>query len=256
MQNKDYEREVIKFFKRLSMPIQKVPESSEKTPDFLIEGNERVLIELKVKFDSKELHQEQKETLDSGGVYQHSELTGYTGKIAKIISEGNSQLKKQKDTTNSQFCFLFIIASGVTASSQVKQMISTLYGCMPIVDLTGKSTQAKNCYYFTESQFFRFKDSLDGVFIVNVDENVVDFILNDKSINYESLMQSEFLDKCRKYTAVLDPVELEANGHIYIADCELNRKNTQDVENYVFKKYGIEKGNCHIFENTVLQSSY
>ncbi|WP_134771077.1 hypothetical protein [Vibrio splendidus] len=255
MKNENYEKEVIQYFERLSMPIRKIPESSEKTPDFLIESDERVLIELKAKFDLKELHLKQKDTLDTGKVFQHGELTGYTGKVAKIISEGNSQLKKQKDATNSQFCFLFLIASGVTASSQVKQFISTFYGCMPIVDFDSKSSQAKNCYYFTESQFFRFKDSLDGAFIVNLYTGEVQFVLNDKSTNYSSLKQSKFLEKCRRHIPVIDPIELEAQGHVYIADCELNRRNMQDVQKYVFEKYGIKKGMCHNFENTVFQAS-
>lgn len=255
MKNENYEKEVIEFFERLSMSIKKIPESSEKTPDFLIDSFERVLIELKAKFDSKELQLEQKQALDKGDVFQHGELTGYTGKIAKIISEGNSQLKRQKDATESQFCFLFIIASGVTASTQVKQFISTFYGCMPIIDFASKSYQAKNCYYFTESQFFRFRNSLDGAFIVNVDSGQTQFILNDQSINYSLLKRSKFLEQCGRHIPVIDPIEMEAQGHIYIADCEINRNQMQDIKSYVFEKYGIKKGMCHNFENVVFQAN-
>ncbi len=255
MKNENYEEDVIRYLERFSFKVTKIPESSIKTPDFLIEGEENVLIELKTKFDSKELHAKQSKTLKADDIFQHGELTGYTGKIAKVISAGKDQLKAQKQTTQSQFCFLFLIANGVTSSSQIKQFISTLYGCMPIIDLECKTGRAKNCFYFTESQFFRCKDILDGAFLVNLANGEAQLALNDQSNNYSSLKQSKFFEKCSPHIPVIDPIGQEEQGYIYIADCKLNRRDSDEVKKYVFDKYNISKGMLHNFKNVVFQSN-
>lgn len=254
MDNINYENKVIEYFRNLSFSIEKIPESNEKTPDFLISGTERILIEQKTKFDDRELYEEQEDVLNSGEVFQHGELTGYTSKIAKIIGEGNSQLKKQKKSTNSDFCFLFIITSGVNASTQVKQFSSTFYGIMPIVDFDDSSRIAKNCYYFTESQFFRCRETLDGAFLVNSYNGQLKLLINDKSSNYERLKKSKFLAQFEANVPCVDPIELEANGKAYVADCQIDRRKLDEVKQYVFKKYGIKRGVCHNFENTVFQA--
>ncbi|EGQ8028932.1 hypothetical protein ACWOKN_004326 [Vibrio vulnificus] len=254
MKIKDYENEVLEYFQKLSFSIEKIPESNEKTPDFLISGSEKILIELKAKFDAKELRDEQENVLTSGEVFQHGELTGYTNKVAKVISDGKSQLKKQKRATESDFCFLFIVASGVNASTQVKQFHSTFYGIMPIVDFADNSNIAKNCYYFTESQFFRCRDTLDGAFLVNSYSGQLKILINDKSLNYEKLKKSKFWRQFAANVPYIDPVELESKGSAYIADCLIERKEADKVQQYVFDKYGIQRGMCHNFENIVFQA--
>ncbi|USD53706.1 hypothetical protein [Vibrio sp. SCSIO 43155] len=254
MDNINYENRVIDYFQNLSFAIEKIPESNEETPDFLISGTERILIEQKTKFDDIELYEEQKNALDSGEVFQHGELTGYTSKIAKIIGKGNRQLKKQKTSTNSDFCFLFIITSGVNTSTQVKQFSSTFYGIMPIVDFDDGSRVAKNCYYFTESQFFRFRETLDGAFLVNSYNGQLKLLINDQSSNYARLKKSKFLAQFEANVPCIDPIELEAKGKAYVADCQINRREVDKIEQYVFKKYNIKRGICHNFENTVFQT--
>ena len=122
---------------------------------------------------------------------------------------------------------------------------------MPIVDFDDSSRIAKNCYYFTESQFFCCRETLDGAFLVNNYNGQLKLLINDKSSNYERLKKSKFLAQFEANVPCVDPIELEVNGKAYVADCQIDRRKLDEVEQYVFKKYGIKRGMCHNFENTV-----
>tara|TARA_B100000700_G_scaffold226688_1_gene250193 strand:- start:974 stop:1216 length:243 start_codon:yes stop_codon:yes gene_type:complete len=76
---------------------------TKKTPDFLIEQEEIVLIELKEKSDDQALHQREQKELAEGSVFEHVGTTGYRNRISGVIGNGIKQLKAQKENTKSDF---------------------------------------------------------------------------------------------------------------------------------------------------------
>ena len=57
----------MEFFSKYGFSIEKIPTSNEESPEFLvIDGNCKILVELKTKFDDKELLASQKAVLKKG----------------------------------------------------------------------------------------------------------------------------------------------------------------------------------------------
>ena len=234
------ENDVIEYLKKFSVEAQKIKESNEKTPDFLIEQEEVILIELKEKSDEEALHQAQEKELAKGDVFEHLNTTGYKNRISGVIGHGIKQLKAQKERTKSDFCLLFIIANGVAQGNQSEQIISTLYGRKHVIDLESKTSDASSCYYAYHSEFFKYRDVIDGVFLIT-SKNVV-LLINDKSPNYTAFKASKFIAKFVGKIGFFDLVEQEVAGKIMVADCDIPRSNQKAVEQYIFEKYSINKG--------------
>ncbi|GAB2190542.1 hypothetical protein MAH1_21500 [Sessilibacter sp. MAH1] len=56
----ELELKVIEYLSRFSIVAEKIHESNNKTPDFLINQEEKILIELKEKIDQDELYEKKK----------------------------------------------------------------------------------------------------------------------------------------------------------------------------------------------------
>lgn len=254
MPSSEIENMVVDYLLKFDVVANKIKESNEKTPDFIVHGNENVLIELKEKFDADEVHKEKLSTLEQGGIYQRTHTTGFWKTISNVIAKGIEQLKAQKKNTKSKYCFLFIVTSGVNPSTQVKQFESTFYGRKSIINLDSNSNQAVWCYYFFYSLFSKHKNVIDGAFVINGSNGQPRMLINDQSPQYEDLKKSDFLSKFKEKIGIIDPKELEASNQIFIADTAIPRKNESAVKKYVFDKYGISKGIVVDFPQTVFQA--
>ncbi|WP_028863989.1 hypothetical protein [Psychromonas aquimarina] len=246
------ENDVIEYFKKFSVEAQKIKESDEKTPDFLIQQEETILIELKEKSDEEALHKAQEEELANGEVFEHINTTGYRNRISGVIGHGIKQLKAQKENTNSDYCLLFIIANGVAQGNQSEQIISTLYGRKHVIDYDAQTSEASSCYYAYHSEFFKHKDVIDGVFLIT-SKNVV-LLVNDKSPNYADFKVSQFISKFVDKIGIFDLVELEATSSIMVADCNIPRSDQEAVKRYVFEKYSIDRGMMLDFPHFTFQA--
>ena len=243
---------VVKYLENFSVIATKIPESNEKTPDFLIEQEESVLIELKEKTDSEEKHEEQKEAFAQNNVYEHIATTGHNNRISGVITGGMKQLKNRKSKHNCDFCLLFLVTNGVAQGSQAEQIQATLYGKKNVIDFDSQSSVATSCYYAYFSDFFRYKDTLDGAFLASKGRLIL--LLNDQSPNFERFKNSNFIKKFQDKISIIDPVELEKDNHIYIADFDVDRKNEALMTSLVFEKYNIKKGLLIDFPNYTHQA--
>jgi hypothetical protein len=243
---------VIEYLKQFSVIAEKIDESSEKTPDFIVNQEERVLIELKEKIDQKEIQNRKEEKLERGEIFEYSNTMGYKNRLAGVISCGIEQLKYQKLKTDSQYCLLFIVANGVAPTNQLEQISSTLYGKKSVIDFDSKSSHAKTCYYAYHSEFYKQKETINGAFIAV--RNKVFLLINDQSPSYSQFKNSKFLSKFINQVHITDPIEEEKLGHAFIADCSIGRSNQDEVKNYVFEKYRINRGLLIDFPQIIVQS--
>ncbi len=109
----NFEHYVIEFFKEAGVEATKIPESDEKTPDFQLVDEVCILVEVKEKTDSAETISKREKTLRTSDVYENIQDTGYRNRLSGIIKHAAQQLRSQKNQTNSEFCFLFLIMNGV-----------------------------------------------------------------------------------------------------------------------------------------------
>jgi hypothetical protein len=112
-----------------------------------------------------------------------------------------------------------------------------LYGLRDIADMSDEKSNLKECYYFSFSDFFRHKMGLDGA-ILTMDSQL-QVCVNDCSPNVEKFRCSALVQTFRG--GVVDPMDLERQGHAYIADCDHDRRDRNKVISYLQKKYGKKR---------------
>lgn len=246
MKAEDY---VVTFFEAANLVAKKIPETNEKTPDFLISDEVNILVELKEKVDSDELVNRREDNFKNDEVFKHTQVLSYRNRLSGIIKSAAKQLKTQKEKTDSKFCFIFILANGMTPRAQIAQFSTTLYGKMHVLD-TKNINNSKECYYFTDSEFFRHNDIIDGAFLVS--NGYLELLINDKSPRYKSVISSEFISRFNGY--IYDPLKLEEQGKIFYADTDLPRNDKESIQDYIVNKYNIERGISFNFPHYSFQS--
>jgi hypothetical protein len=234
----DFEAYAIDFFKAANLEASKIPESSDKTPDFIIFDDVNILVEVKEKQDDKKIEAKRNDAFEKNEIFEHVQGLGYKNRLSGIIGDGAKQLKAQKENTNSEFCFMFIVMTGVSPSAQISQFADTLYGKKHVLDAGVTGSTPKECYYFTHSEFFKHADVIDGVFLVK--SGYLDLLINDQSPRYDKVINSTFVNRFQGY--ITDPVKLECEGKILCVKSDIPRNNEEFVKKFVFDEYGIEKG--------------
>jgi len=95
----------------------------------------------------------------------------------------------------------------------------------------------KDCYYFDYSDFYRYKDDLDGAILSK--NEVMLLVLNNHSPKYEKFLASDFVKRFGS-EFIIDPPEREKEGKIWIADCEIPRKEENQILGYLKEKYLLD----------------
>jgi hypothetical protein len=229
MNPEDYIQSVLNT---LGYTAQKIQESSkDKSPDFFVSGDGfTYLIELKTKLSDAEKKLRRDEILQKGEIASESESTGRRNRLSGVLRIASKQLSEYKGQPV-RFRLVWMPAQGNHPDIQMLQFEATLYGKMDIIDMTQNGFLS--CYYFTHSDFYTFRDSIDGAIISTGRE--AKFCLNTYSANYQLLRDSPLFNKFRP--GVLDPLELEKEGFAFIADCGIERGNENAMISYLCSKY-------------------
>ena len=92
------------------------------------------------------------------------------------------------------------------------------------------------CYFFRNSDFHRYRSTIDAAVAARIAGNTVTFklCLNPLSPNYEELKVSPFASR---FKVVEDPIQAETDGDAYVVDGEIDRGDIQGVLKYLQEKY-------------------
>ncbi|MEI8173695.1 MAG: hypothetical protein WCH07_09465 [Deltaproteobacteria bacterium] len=224
--------DIIKF--QLGLKVEKIIESTEKSPDFLIQcGEYKYLIELKSKFTKKEFLKYRDEELLSGKIFEESNPAGRKIPISRVVESACKQLKKSR--TKADFKLVWLYAKGHHPDFQIDDFESTLYGREYIADW-GDNKPLIYCYYFGNSDFYFHRYILDGAIVS--DDQEMKLCLNTLSPRYREFKKSKLRQSFRD--GVIDPIEDEINGEAFSVDPEFDR-NHGDVIDYLTKKYNLKR---------------
>jgi hypothetical protein len=134
---------------------------------------------------------------------------------------------------------MWFTGMGHYAEARHFQLISTLYGSTRIFELD--KAQMRSCYFFRNSDFFRYRDYLDGAvasYLVG-DVLTMKLCLNPHSERWEQLRDSPFAHHFK--VGLVDPVAEEVAGDAYIVDGDIDRSNEHTVLHYLEQKYGLTR---------------
>jgi hypothetical protein len=219
----------------LGLEAEKIEEGEEETPDFIALDGERVIyIELKEKSSSDEYLQEREAAFDSGELYSRSSSIERCRNISKTIHKAKRQLNSVAD--GEEFRFVWLHADGREKELLVERFICTLFGKAEIYDLGEARRVRKDCYYFDHSDFFKYREQLDGAIISFNDQ--IRFAINNHSPKYEDVLSSGFVQSVGE-DYLIDAIQMEQQGKIWTADCDLDRRNEDAILAYIKEKYSL-----------------
>lgn len=215
----------------LGFDVQQLEEREiEKTPDLLVETNrQRFLIEIKEKEDDPARAEREAAIAREGGMAERYEYWGPRNTVSRIAKEAAQQLTSWPEDQR-DFCVLWLHAEGRDPESQWEQFRGTLLGTTNIIEMDQDSM--KECFFFHDSAFYRWRDVLDGAIVSAANE--AQLWVNPLSARADGLQASEL---ARAFGHCHDPREYEERGEAYIADCEIDRKDTGAVKLYLQEKY-------------------
>lgn len=219
---------------------QPLPTSTKDESDWLseLEGC-RLLIEEKTKFDNPVLQLNRHSAFAAGEVHASTVPLVRNNRLSGIVRKAAKQLSSTGADLTHDLRVVWFTGVGFDAEAKHLQFIATLYGSTQIFELDGRGLRPY--YFFRNSDFFRFRDQLDGAIVAYLSGNTVTMklCLNPYSGNYQMLRDSPF---ARKFpTGLVDPVAEEAAGEALIADTDIDRSNESAVIDYLQLKYKLER---------------
>jgi len=216
--------------------VQKIPEAAHERPDFYaVSGDDEYLVEVKGKEPSRKQEQRRDELLLSGKVYDESyDLLRQSG-LTKIVSKGKNQLKQYKSEAD-YFRVICLVGTGHNAEARLLQLEATLFGRTSVGDFSTESP-LKHCYYFGFSDFYKYRDILDGAILIDANSEEGKLCINDHSPRYNKFRESSL---ARVFgTAVIDAPELDRKGEVFVVDSNIDRNDKNSVIDYVREKYSL-----------------
>jgi hypothetical protein len=230
----DYEIDVNHFFSNLGYHVEKIPESSVESPDFLVyDDSVSYLVELKTKFPSMEQIAERKSTLETGEIHSIQESITYQNRLHGIIKKAVGQLDEHKDKI--PFRLIWLLSTDYLAEPRMLQFKSTIYGIACVVDVSQE--RPGDCYFFYNSDFYRYRSKLDSA-IISTDMTNPVLLLNPLSARYENLKSSSLIKHFDN--ALIDPYNLDLQGKAFLVDSDVDRGNEEAVLQYLREKYKSE----------------
>ena len=229
----DYELIVKNWFSNHGYEIDKIPESNEESPDFLIADDTSIyLLELKTKFPSEKEIAERRQVLSSGEIYNIDEIITFQNRLSKIIGKAKNQLKNYK-VGEDVLRLVWLLSTGHLDEPRLDQFEATLYGSAYLYSIE----RYGNCYFFYNSDFFKYREILDAAIVSTTSKGKL--LLNPLSPRYEKIKNSSLI-KHFKEGSVIDPIENEKQGQALLVDSDVNRANEQAVLQYLKEKYKTE----------------
>lgn len=226
---------VIRGLQSMGFNVRRIDIAQIKTPDLLVSDTDsKYLIEIKEKFPDPQMMKQRSEILARGSIWAEENTLGYRNTISYIVREAADQLISFQSEPV-EFRLVWLHARERHADTQLKQFKATLFGCVDLIDLDelADSVPARPCFFFGFSEFFRFRDVLDGAFVSTDDRCLL--CINTLSPRGHLLRGSHL---CTSFQpGVYDPEELDRRGDAYIADCDIGRRNKAGVLEYVKNKY-------------------
>jgi hypothetical protein len=236
----DIEQAIGEQLKQWGFSIEKIPESTvsgEKRPDYKVWlENETYLVEVKSREDDLDESEKRNDVLSKGEIYSEHIPLVRKNTISGIVRDAYEQLKDYGDPE--WLNLVWLCAVGNAQEAKFDQFKAALYGTTQVFDLDGDGYH-RVCYFFRNSEFFRYRNVLDAAFVSTLNE--VTLCLNPHSPRFEQIRSSELVAKLG--SAVIDPVDRESQGDAYIVDSDVNRSDEEAVLSYLRKKYGKPKLN-------------
>ena len=226
------------FREKFGFRIAKIPEGTSSTADFLVcDGEHSYLVELKTRYRSAEDRALREAQFEERGLAEFFRDIQRSSGVSSVISGALAQIEGSSPDASS-IRLIFFLLRDFDVDERWHTILATLYGIKFVGDWS-EGGEAKDCYYFSYSDFFRYRDRLDAVIILKESSGDAILCLNDHSPNIETLRYSRLAARFEGRTT--DSPKKEADGEIWIVDGEVDRSNEQAVLAFLREKYSLSE---------------
>jgi len=234
-----FSRVIEDFLTSRGILIERIPESTKRTPDYLIKLLKRnVLMELKIKSDDPDDIAQSEAILESGGIASRSKPLKYMNNASGVISSGAKQMIEY-DPDQRCHHVLWLHASGFDSYAHEEQLRFTLYGTQRL--FSSKRPELIHCFFFHDSEFWRYRKTLAAAIVSNWSSTgalILKLCLNP---HYER--KTEFCGS-ELYNAfgdgLLDIDKMVDGDQVLLMDGSCDRKNSIGVLKYLRNKYRLD----------------
>lgn len=233
------ELEADRLLQSLGLRVRRVPTSTSKTPEFIVDGDARgYVLEVKARDDSEEWTRAMK-----SGRAAHQKRSLGCGRWAEDVAGNAVKQLRSADAQHLRWWVLWLaIKCAAGADAMVDEAIGSLFGVRQVVfHGPGSEDQPKgrNCLFARPGVFERHPDIVASVvdsgrglcFCVN-DEFAGDF-----SSFRESVLWSSFADMHPPTTAK----DLTESRGFFRADPSVNRRDDSALAAYLERAYRLKK---------------
>jgi len=213
---------------RIGMEISPLQARNDrKEADFIgTIGNERYIIEAKVKTDDPQLKKDKEEALSAGEVHITGGSLGPNDLIAKIIRSGAHQLRASAEIHKHDYKILIVASEGINRRTKSDNVLNTLYGRTLVLNIDTKIL--KPCYFFYNAEFFRRGNDIDAVIECCIDFSgtySLQLCLNPYSDCYQNLRDSSL---SKVFESIIDPFLDESKQLCYMPDANISPSKPAD----------------------------
>jgi len=240
------ELEAHRFFEHLGYAVSRIAETgSAQAADFRVrDSQEAFLVEVKGRGPNANFARQ----LEIEARAESEQRMARINTISRQVREAADQLAATDPDDRTSFRVLAFVAAGDDPDLQVDQFQKTIYGTVDLLTDTGSGATAMPCFYFTFSDFFRFRH-IDAAVVLS--PRGARLCINGFGGASHLLRASRLHSSFSSADAVTDPALVEGQGQAYIADTDFDRRDELAVLAYVREKYG--RGELLPFKPTKLR---
>jgi len=225
------------LLEHFGLHVEPIDDSKFSNADFICsDSNQRKYI---VEVKSKETDKDYYLQLNNKGEAFREDLVGKTNVASRKVHKANKQIQSTLESKNNSILLKQISFVSLQNNSDIDtdQFRATLYGISDLIipDNEGNAISIP-CIYFDYSDFYRYP-SIDGVILIT--NNWAQFCPNPFSEQIDILENSYLCNKFSEQDAMFLPEEMESNGDVLIADCDIDRSNIVALKQYLKDKYQI-----------------
>ena len=154
----------------LGFNVEKIPEQEFEQPDFIVEDSlDKYLIEVKSLQPNEDILFARDAKLECGEVYSEAYTLERQSSFTKKVSKGKNQISKHAYSEQAYRIIWFVVL-GYNAEPRLLQIENGVFGKVYISDWSTENSPIKECFYFGESDFFRYREKIDGVILSNAND--------------------------------------------------------------------------------------
>ena len=203
-----------------------------------------LLVEAKEKEPDKELCRLRDEKLRAGEMHELFAELGEQPVLNRIMDDAIGQLRETQDRYPDALRFVFVVCTGFNAEHRFEQFRHRAVGIATVVDF-GENGSLQECYFFRDSDFFKYRNILDGVIFAQMHGDGQGFEAslypNCYANRYESLRDCEAL-KAVLCDGFVDVASRSVEGLVWsLHDVAGNRSNEQEMLAAVRTKYNLSE---------------